>query len=173
MAAQSDAHGSTSRNWCRRARTSTVQARYTGSIRAGVWWTASNPDRRIPGVLTRDDDEWQLDLIGDLPGAVSMSEGLSLAPRTTICGSCRGTRYTLKYCSQRQATQPAWRLGHDERDRVDDQVTSRWAGHVLLENAWVRDTQRFNCAQFEVSGSIPTTTMHHRTRLKPTARTVP
>jgi hypothetical protein len=122
--------------------------------RSGVWWMDADPDRQLPGTLSRVGDVWRLDLIGSL-GQVDRGgpDGLALVPPTTIFGSCLGTRYTLGHAFYKQLR--SRRLFDSEPENANcakHQKVERWSAYTLLEGGAYSEKTRYEAAQFELTG---------------------
>jgi hypothetical protein len=122
--------------------------------RSGVWWTDSDPVKRIPGTLIREGDHWQLSLIGTLPIDKSWPDGLSLDPPTTIFGSCRGIKYTLHISYLVDGHEPSsWDENIEGTDGyADGRFWQHWHGDQLLQGGTLHNDALFMNARFELTG---------------------
>jgi hypothetical protein len=121
---------------------------------SGVWWVDGSPDKRVAGTLTRNDEVWQLNLVGRLLIDTGQPDGLSLVPPATIYGACLGRRYTLRHAYLRASKGPSRRFDvpQDERDRADDQYSQLWEGYSLILGDALPESATYKAAIFEISG---------------------
>ncbi|MEU3838412.1 HEPN domain-containing protein [Streptomyces sp. NPDC028635] len=115
----------------------------------GAWWLPHAPTLRVPGLLTRTEDGWQLNLIGTLMADAGGWDGLHLVPPHTIWGSCHGVPYTLLQCflvDEVRGPDPSLTRS------ASDQWTMTWRVERLVHGAEVTEAARFSVAEFEITG---------------------
>ncbi|OIV37487.1 hypothetical protein BIV57_11000 [Mangrovactinospora gilvigrisea] len=110
----------------------------------GEWWRQEDPDHRVPGLLTRVDDEYLLTLSGGL-GTFPEAAGISLLTPTAICGHAGKHDITLL------GAHWTHRAGAFDVDGATVDTAQHWGGHTLLRGGHFAPDEHFTRARFDVT----------------------